>query len=204
MNFGRHNTSSVPHPHRNSASGVGSSGSGSSGSGSPCSGEVNVKLRDSTLTGGVNEMDSTIQFVRPKLITVIRSGSRPRRAVRVLLNRKTARSFEQVLTDITETVKLDSGAVKKLFSLHGKQVSLHVLHAVHDVQACERLRVSSLIIKLSKINIFIVCCKTMNHLFLTVTLAFCGRFLAERCKCIETCAIGIRCRLSVVCDASVL
>jgi len=63
-------------------------------------------------------------FVRPRLITVIRSGSRPRRAFRVLLNRKTARSFDQVLTDITDTVKLDSGAIKKLFSLDGKQVGL--------------------------------------------------------------------------------
>uniref|UniRef100_A0A8C5AKD0 Doublecortin n=1 Tax=Gadus morhua TaxID=8049 RepID=A0A8C5AKD0_GADMO len=40
-------------------------------------------------------------FVRPKLVTVMRSGVKPRKAVRVLLNKKTAHSFEQVLTDIT-------------------------------------------------------------------------------------------------------
>uniref|UniRef100_A0AAY5E939 Serine/threonine-protein kinase DCLK2 n=1 Tax=Electrophorus electricus TaxID=8005 RepID=A0AAY5E939_ELEEL len=61
-------------------------------------------------------------FIKPKLVTVIRSGVKPRKAVRVLLNKKTAHSFEQVLADITEAIKLDSGAVKKLYTLDGKQV----------------------------------------------------------------------------------
>ncbi|KAJ3591313.1 hypothetical protein NHX12_009259, partial [Muraenolepis orangiensis] len=62
-------------------------------------------------------------FVRPKLVTVMRSGVKPRKAVRVLLNKKTAHSFEQVLTDITEAIKLESGAVKKIYTLDGKQVT---------------------------------------------------------------------------------
>ncbi|XP_076839865.1 doublecortin-like kinase 2b isoform X2 [Brachyhypopomus gauderio] len=62
-------------------------------------------------------------FIKPKLVTVIRSGVKPRKAVRVLLNRKTAHSFEQVLADITEAIKLDSGAVKKLYTLDGKQLT---------------------------------------------------------------------------------
>lgn len=61
-------------------------------------------------------------FIKPKLVTVIRSGVKPRKAVRVLLNKKTAHSFEQVLADITEAIKLDSGAVKRLYTLDGKQV----------------------------------------------------------------------------------
>lgn len=61
-------------------------------------------------------------FIKPKLVTVIRSGVKPRKAVRVLLNKKTAHSFDQVLADITEAIKLDSGAVKKLYTLDGKQV----------------------------------------------------------------------------------
>lgn len=61
-------------------------------------------------------------FIKPKLVTVIRSGVKPRKAVRVLLNKKTAHSFEQVLTDITEAIKLDSGAVRRLYTLDGKQV----------------------------------------------------------------------------------
>lgn len=62
-------------------------------------------------------------FVRPKLVTVIRNGVRPRKAVRVLLNHRTARSFEQVLDDITQLVKLDSGAVRKVFTLNAKPVT---------------------------------------------------------------------------------
>lgn len=63
-------------------------------------------------------------FIRPKLVTVMRSGVKPRKAVRVLLNKKTAHSFEQVLTDITEAIKLESGVVKRIYTLDGKQVWL--------------------------------------------------------------------------------
>uniref|UniRef100_G3QBW2 Doublecortin domain-containing protein n=1 Tax=Gasterosteus aculeatus aculeatus TaxID=481459 RepID=G3QBW2_GASAC len=62
-------------------------------------------------------------FVRPKLVTVMRSGVKPRKAVRILLNKKTAHSFEQVLTDITEAIKLESGVVKRIYTLDGKQVT---------------------------------------------------------------------------------
>jgi len=96
-----------------------SSGGGGGGGGRPSS---------ASTSAGVAADDASVDgrrsfVVRPRLITVLRSGSRPRRAVRVLLNRKTARSLDQVLTDITAAVKLDSGAVKKLFALDGKQVS---------------------------------------------------------------------------------
>ncbi|XP_059198347.1 serine/threonine-protein kinase DCLK2 isoform X2 [Centropristis striata] len=62
------------------------------------------------------------EFIKPKLVTVIRSGVKPRKAVRILLNKKTAHSFEQVLTDITDAIKLDSGAVRRLYTLEGKQI----------------------------------------------------------------------------------
>lgn len=69
-----------------------------------------------------NEPRECKDFVRPKLVTVMRSGVKPRKAVRVLLNKKTAHSFEQVLTDITEAIKLESGVVKRIYTLDGKQV----------------------------------------------------------------------------------
>ena len=62
-------------------------------------------------------------YIKPKLVTVIRNGPKPRKAVRVLLNKKTAHSFDQVLTDITEAIKLDSGAVRRIYTLDGRQVS---------------------------------------------------------------------------------
>lgn len=70
-----------------------------------------------------NEMKESKDFIKPKLVTVIRSGVKPRKAVRILLNKKTAHSFEQVLTDITDAIKLDSGVVKRLCTLDGKQVT---------------------------------------------------------------------------------
>ncbi|XP_072170937.1 serine/threonine-protein kinase DCLK1-like [Diadema setosum] len=62
------------------------------------------------------------EFIKPRLVTVIKSGAKPRKAVRILLNKKTAHSFEQVLTDITDAIKLDSGAVRKLYTLDGRQI----------------------------------------------------------------------------------
>lgn len=42
--------------------------------------------------------------------------------MRVLLNHRNAKSFETVLADLTNLVKLDSGAVRKVFTLDGKPV----------------------------------------------------------------------------------
>ena len=76
-----------------------------------------------------SEVRESKDFIKPKLVTVIRSGVKPRKAVRILLNKKTAHSFEQVLTDITEAIKLDSGVVKRLRTLDGKQVGCSGPHA---------------------------------------------------------------------------
>ncbi|KAG9351986.1 hypothetical protein JZ751_023237, partial [Albula glossodonta] len=88
---------------------------------------VNVKASasqknlQSLASKAANEVRESKEFVRPKLVTVMRSGVKPRKAVRVLLNKKTAHSFEQVLTDITEAIKLESGVVKRIYTIDGKQ-----------------------------------------------------------------------------------
>ncbi|XP_029376023.1 neuronal migration protein doublecortin [Echeneis naucrates] len=90
---------------------------------------VNVKASasqknmQSLAAKAASEPRETKDFIRPKLVTVMRSGVKPRKAVRVLLNKKTAHSFEQVLTDITEAIKLESGVVKRIYTLDGKQVT---------------------------------------------------------------------------------
>ncbi|KAM3875038.1 serine/threonine-protein kinase DCLK1-like isoform 1-T1 [Diretmus argenteus] len=71
---------------------------------------------------GSPEARESKDFIRPKLVTIIRSGVKPRKAVRILLNKKTAHSFEQVMTDITDAIKLDSGVVKRLYTIDGKMV----------------------------------------------------------------------------------
>ncbi|XP_050183242.1 serine/threonine-protein kinase DCLK2 isoform X5 [Myiozetetes cayanensis] len=88
---------------------------------------VNIRTGSSrsltSLTSTKSEVKESKDFIKPKLVTVIRSGVKPRKAVRILLNKKTAHSFEQVLNDITEAIKLDSGVVKRLCTLDGKQVT---------------------------------------------------------------------------------
>ncbi|XP_060752300.1 serine/threonine-protein kinase DCLK1a isoform X3 [Tachysurus vachellii] len=72
---------------------------------------------------GPHEFKEIKDFIRPKLVTIVRSGVKPRKAVRILLNKKTAHSFEHVLSDITEAIKLDSGIVKRIYTVEGKQVT---------------------------------------------------------------------------------
>lgn len=81
----------------------------------------------SSKAGGAPDGRECKDFIRPKLVTVVRSGVKPRKAVRILLNKKTAHSYEQVLTDITDAIKLDSGVVKKIYTLEGKLVRIHLI-----------------------------------------------------------------------------
>ena len=85
----------------------------------------NRTSRESSATAGTNRFadPEEREYIKPRLVTVVGSGSKPRKAVRILLNKKTAHSFDQVLNDITEAIKLDSGAVKRIFTIGGKQVS---------------------------------------------------------------------------------
>lgn len=64
-----------------------------------------------------------VTVIKPRLITVIRNGFRPRRIVKVLLNRRTAQTFEQVLDDVTSAVGVIGGSgVRKLYTVDGKVV----------------------------------------------------------------------------------
>ncbi|CAB1345666.1 unnamed protein product [Coregonus sp. 'balchen'] len=60
-----------------------------SGSGPGPSGQQVVSQSD------LREQRESKDFIKPKLVTVIRSGVKPRKAVRILLNKKTAHSFDQ-------------------------------------------------------------------------------------------------------------
>ncbi|KAM7399043.1 hypothetical protein PAMP_018337 [Pampus punctatissimus] len=86
-----------------------------------------LSLRDPSSLGstkaGSPETRESKDFIRPKLVTIVRSGVKPRRAVRILLNKKTAHSFEQVMTDITDAIMLDSGVVKRIYTVDGKMIT---------------------------------------------------------------------------------
>ncbi|RDD45335.1 Serine/threonine-protein kinase DCLK1 [Trichoplax sp. H2] len=58
---------------------------------------------------------------QPKIVTVVKSGPRPRKVGKIMLNKKTGQTFDQVLNDISETLRLPSNnRIKKLYTTNGK------------------------------------------------------------------------------------
>lgn len=66
---------------------------------------------------------SSTNIVHPRIIVAIRNGVRPRKVLRLLLNKRNCPSFDHALSTMTDTVKLDTGAVRKVFTSTGHQVS---------------------------------------------------------------------------------
>lgn len=64
----------------------------------------------------------TNNVVRPRIIIIVRNGNRPRKIMRLLLNKRNAPSFDHTLSTVTEVAKLDTGAVRKIFNSRGSQV----------------------------------------------------------------------------------
>lgn len=60
--------------------------------------------------------------VHPRIVTLIRNGTKPRKIIRLLLNKRNSPSFDHVLTAITQVVRLDTGYVRKVFTLSGSPV----------------------------------------------------------------------------------
>lgn len=60
--------------------------------------------------------------VHPRIVTLIRNGIKPRKIMRLLLNKRNSPTFDHVLTAITQVVKLDTGCVRKVFTLSGSPV----------------------------------------------------------------------------------
>ncbi|GFO00432.1 serine/threonine-protein kinase dclk3 [Plakobranchus ocellatus] len=66
---------------------------------------------------------------KPKVITIVRNGPKPRSNVKILLNRRSVQSYEQLVTDISEAFgpKHRHAKIRKLFSVRGKEV-----HGISD------------------------------------------------------------------------
>jgi len=70
---------------------------------------------------GPDEDLSTREFVVPRTVWVFRAGPRPRERVKMLLNRRTAHNYDQLLTEITHAVHM-SCAIKYIFTTSGRRV----------------------------------------------------------------------------------
>ncbi|XP_063984494.1 serine/threonine-protein kinase GA29083 [Diachasmimorpha longicaudata] len=72
--------------------------------------------------GTGRQINAIPSCVKARIITLIRHGTKPRRVLRLLLNKRNAASLDHVLEAITEVVKLDCGAVRRVYTLSGKLV----------------------------------------------------------------------------------
>lgn len=88
-------------PMKNGLNGFGAATNGSN--------KVNLSERDS--------------IVHPRIVTLIRNGTKPRKILRLLLNKRNSPSYDHVLTAITQCVKLDTGCVRKVYTSSGSSVS---------------------------------------------------------------------------------
>ncbi|XP_053675535.1 serine/threonine-protein kinase GL21140 [Anopheles nili] len=78
-----------------------------------------VKNGGSNGSTPLKEIDSV---VHPRIVTLIRNGVKPRKILRLLLNKRNSPTYEHVLTAITQCVKLDTGCVRKVFTVSGVPV----------------------------------------------------------------------------------
>lgn len=75
-------------------------------------------------TNGTNHgTKDEASIVFPRIVTLIRNGVKPRKIMRLLLNKRNSPTFDHILTAITQVVKLDSGCVRKVFKLNGTPVT---------------------------------------------------------------------------------
>jgi doublecortin-like kinase 1/2 len=63
-----------------------------------------------------------VSVVYPRIVTLVRNGVKPRKIMRLLLNKRNSPTYDHVLTAITQVVKLDSGCVRKVFKIDGSPV----------------------------------------------------------------------------------
>jgi len=72
---------------------------------------------------GGNNYTNEKKVYPPRMVTMIRHGVHPRFISRVLVNKKTAPSFEQLLNTFTTSLKPVWGAVRHIYRMDGSQVS---------------------------------------------------------------------------------
>ena len=86
--------------------------------------------KESSSASSSHQIDGSRDFIKPKLVTVMKNGKPPQKKVTMLLNAKTAVSLEQVLDHLSSKGTL--GKVDKLHTVDGKQVKIF-LSAIFDL-----------------------------------------------------------------------
>ena len=64
------------------------------------------------------------EILHERIITIIANGTnRPRKIVRILLNKQNTASFDNIKAEIYSTLKMEYGTIRKFFSLRGIEVT---------------------------------------------------------------------------------
>ncbi|XP_046967507.1 serine/threonine-protein kinase GA29083 [Vanessa cardui] len=113
-----------------------------SDSASPSPARANNRLSRYLQTNGSNSTGNGTprvspagdNVIRPRIVTIIRNGVKPRKVCRLLLNKRNSPTLEHALAAITECIKLDTGCVRKVFTQTGTPVTaLHQFFEEEDV-----------------------------------------------------------------------
>lgn len=112
-----------------------------SDSASPSPARVHRMSRHSQANGSSTTGNGTARVspagdnaVRPRIVTIIRNGVKPRKVCRLLLNKRNSPTLEHALAAITDCIKLDTGCVRKVFTQTGTVVgALHQFFGDDDV-----------------------------------------------------------------------
>lgn len=75
-----------------------------------------------TVASNLIKETNEASVVFPRIVTLIRNGVKPRKIMRLLLNKRNSPTYDHVLTAITQVIKLDSGCVRKVFKIDGTPV----------------------------------------------------------------------------------
>ena len=82
------------------------------------------ELKDSIKSKSENQ-----EIQHERIVTIIaNSSNRPRKIVRILLNKQNTTSFDQIKADICNTLKMEYGTIRKFFSLRGIEVCTSIFH----------------------------------------------------------------------------
>uniref|UniRef100_H3A4T6 non-specific serine/threonine protein kinase n=1 Tax=Latimeria chalumnae TaxID=7897 RepID=H3A4T6_LATCH len=74
---------------------------------------------------GFHSMHSDSSPVKPRVITVVKPGRQSLRKIKLLLNRRSVQTFEQLVADISEALgfpQWKNDRIRKLYSLKGKEI----------------------------------------------------------------------------------
>ena len=85
------------------------------------------EMYDMSETGVLTKKNDSKKENNSKLITIVMNHAlRPRKALRMIIHRKSQINLDSMLNEISVNFKMDYSFVKKLFNLHGKEVNVKI------------------------------------------------------------------------------